>query len=936
MKRLLLRLFLWSWIITLPVVVVGGVWLYNTVERFYTYKVRYEPGPDSADLDLASIGRYEIDRLLQKLRAYSSNYRPGANSGLRIIHLFITEPNIAQLESHMPQSGFEYVKGRIVLDGALKKIKVKYRGDTHYRRAWDKKSIRIKTSNSYLVDDLRSINLISPRTAEQLNNFLSYRLAKNMGLLAPKTDLVRLYINGEDRGVHILVEQVKELTLRNSGWMPGDIYRGEIIGKDQFRQSGINNLFDSSSVWDKVAVNNHYADDFNLPLETLLKLVNRSEKYQSQSQLANLMDMEAWGRFSAYESLTQSKHADISHNWRLYYDPWRGKFMPIVWDTMGWYEPMRGAQILPEIITNRLTEALFKNGNFIRSRSRALKEFFDSGSDILFMRMVSESIKTMESEVLSDPLLYPANSSFVQHRMRQLQKVIGNVLEYNKLLLRKSHVSDDSVASYRYADNVLELSVRGKHPLETLKLEFFENLGSDLQIQAEFKDTFSEHLVDLTEFADIYENFLELNPGFLSILTLKRIGNGLSILDSSPGDYRVYFSGLGKNLKLKSVALQRADSWIPVEPVDVLKLGSFSSLHAPVSYPEVESETIWSGDILLDGYQTLNSHLTIKSGTTVRFSPGATLVLKGQLTAIGTPERPIRFLPLAANHDPWGSVVLMGHGADGSTLTNCEMAGGSGLKGDLFEYSAMFSIHDVDDVSISDCVFRDNQIVDDMVHAVYAKIYLDRVTFKNAVSDALDLDICEAEIKNSQFDSSLNDGVDLMSTRATIIGSVFRNNGDKGISVGENSHLVGINNILERNAIGIQSKDRSTAVLFNHALIENKIALSAYKKNWRYGDGGEIFIGKSRIVGDGIIDVVDKHSFIQLFDSYLSISGLEKTSQLDIVAVDSRTEFVASESRMFPKSDIGGTNLDNAIQTISQELLDQVKSSIRGVTSDGQ
>ena len=150
MKPLLLRLFLWSWTITLPVVVVGGVWLYNSVDRFYTYKVRYEPGPDSADLDLASIGRYEIDRLLQKLRAYSSNYRPGATSGLRIIHLFITEPNIAQLESHMPQSGFEYVKGGIVLDGALQKVKVKYRGDTHYRWAWDKKSIRIKTNKLYI------------------------------------------------------------------------------------------------------------------------------------------------------------------------------------------------------------------------------------------------------------------------------------------------------------------------------------------------------------------------------------------------------------------------------------------------------------------------------------------------------------------------------------------------------------------------------------------------------------------------------------------------------------------------------------------------------------------------------------------------------------------------------------------------------------------
>ena len=172
-----------------------------------------------------------------------------------------------------------------------------------------------------------------------------------------------------------------------------------------------------------------------------------------------------------------------------------------------------------------------------------------------------------------------------------------------------------------------------------------------------------------------------------------------------------------------------------------------------------------------------------------------------------------------------------------------------------------------------------------------------------------------------------------MSTRATIVGSDFQNNGDKGISVGENSHLVGINNTLVRNSIGVQSKDRSTAVLFNNSLIENRIALSAYKKNWRYGDGGELFIGKSRIVDNEVTDVVDKHSFIQLFDSYLSSSGLEETSYIDILAVDSSTEFEASESQIFPKNDLGGSNLDDAIQTISHELLDQVKSSIRGVAS---
>ena len=114
MKKTLIRIFLWSWIVTLPVAIVGGVWFYDSVGRFYTYKVRYgSGGPDSADLDLASIGKYEINRLLQRLRAYSSIHPMSDKTALRIIHLFVPESNMAQLESHMPQSGFEYVEGGV-------------------------------------------------------------------------------------------------------------------------------------------------------------------------------------------------------------------------------------------------------------------------------------------------------------------------------------------------------------------------------------------------------------------------------------------------------------------------------------------------------------------------------------------------------------------------------------------------------------------------------------------------------------------------------------------------------------------------------------------------------------------------------------------------------------------------------------------------------
>ena len=106
---------------------------------------------------------------------------------------------------------------------------------------------------------------------------------------------------------------------------------------------------------------------------------------------------------------------------------------------------------------------------------------------------------------------------------------------------------------------------------------------------------------------------------------------------------------------------------------------------------------------------------------------------------------------------------MLGRGTDGSRLKHCEISGGSGLKGDLFEYTAMLSVHDAKDVEISDYVFRDSKLTDDMFHSVYADLRFERTTFRNAPSDAVDLDISTATIVDSVFVGSGNDGLDLMS-----------------------------------------------------------------------------------------------------------------------------------------------------------------------------
>ena len=127
MKRLISLFFFWSWLVTLPVSLIGGYLAFKAIDRFSTFFVRYDPTPVHASL--SRIFQYEIERLIQVVRA---NTMTSLNLGQEVlprINLFIPSSGLAKLDAHLPQSGFRYTKGRMLIDGKLVKAKVKYRGD---------------------------------------------------------------------------------------------------------------------------------------------------------------------------------------------------------------------------------------------------------------------------------------------------------------------------------------------------------------------------------------------------------------------------------------------------------------------------------------------------------------------------------------------------------------------------------------------------------------------------------------------------------------------------------------------------------------------------------------------------------------------------------------------------------------------------------------
>lgn len=879
MRSILTALWRWSWLVTLPVAIVFLYWGSETVKKYAAITVRYDPAPGSP-LRLKRAGTMEFLHIARQMeQAISFSPRHTQTSRLKSIHLYVPEPNLAQLNANLPHSGFQYVKGQLFDGRRFQKIKFRYRGDFWPHWARHKKSLRVKTKKAELFEGMRRFNLLAPKFREQLQTDLGNRFASLMGLIAPRTELVSVVLNGKRQGVHVLVEQLDESTLRRHQRMPGDLYVGELVAKDRY--AGVNSeVFEHAGLWEKVAVYNRLPAESRKPMERLIKLLNAVPSKGVHRELTQLLDVDAWGLFMAYETLTQTRHFDAVHNWRLYFDPSRGKFVPVVWDPLAWQWALH-LEPQMDILRTRLHARLLANGDFLRARHRAIEDFFATGSDRIFLKEVDRTVNVMESEVDRDPNLEPTNTELVIERMRVLRDAIARTFVY----MQQGYLERDGEVRYVEpgTDGLLSLSFTGRQPVRRIVLDYLEPIREPLSVIVRYWKAGQTVESDVTGATSVRGAKIEIAANLLPNFTPKMPAD-LPLehqLETHTAHYEISFQGIKPSNRVLQVTVERGSEELErARRVNDLPRETFGNLWAVVLPQPSRRPLVWQGEVVIDGIREINDDLVLEPGTTIRMEPGAGLILRKRLLARGTVDNPIRFLPASEGQEPWGAVVLLGPTASGSVLRHCVFAEGSGMEYNLVDYSAMFSVHDVQGVEVEQTLFRDSKLTDDMIHAVYSKISLRDCTLLRALSDAIDLDISQGRIERCRILDSGNDAIDLMTTHAVVLDTLLQGNGDKGVSVGEGSQLLAVNNHITKNQFGVQSKDGSVAVLYNVELTDNGCSLDAYRKNWRYGNGGTIFLYKGHVVDNQNPMSADKRSRIDVYDSYCDPLGDAKRVSL--------------------------------------------------------
>ena len=427
-SKSLARAFSWAWrwslLVTVPIGCLFVLWFTRTTSKYWDLGLQFETLNDA--VNLRSIGVLEADGIVRDLELAMLPNAAKREPGLRMLHLYVPDASENALLQELPHSGREYVDASLMYpDGEIRPVSIKFRGDHFWHWAGRKQSLRIKTKKKALWGRMRAINLSVPKMADQVNEHLSYWLASEMGLISPRSEMIELNVNGRHRGVFVLVEQMEEMTLRVNGKMPGDLYSGDMVPRDAYR--GLTTkVFESAGLWEKSAVNNHFPEDQRTPLEELVECLDLPSSQERTARLRELVDIESFGAFAAFRTITQTLHYDETHNWKLYYDPWRNHFLPAVWDPVGWHEgwvPRPGREPWLDILTAQIDRALMDDVAFLSARQDAIDSFFDDGLKDRLLEEFDRTVALAAPSIARDPGLVKTVHSLTPEEVERAQAV---------------------------------------------------------------------------------------------------------------------------------------------------------------------------------------------------------------------------------------------------------------------------------------------------------------------------------------------------------------------------------------------------------------------------------------------------------------------------------------------------------------------------------
>jgi hypothetical protein len=729
-------------------------------------------------------------------------------------------------------------------EGQIQDVKIRLKGDWLDHLRGEKWSFRVKMKGEATWNRMRSFSLQTPLSRYFLSEWVLHHLWEREGVLTTRYDFIELKLNGNSLGIYAYEEHFEKQLVEYRERREGPILKlSEAPYWEAIKRQLANHGFivpvegTPTSDWKKAEVQAFAAKQYE-ENPTLAKLYEQAQYllYQYQAGLLpadQVFDLEKMAKFYAICDVANAYHGIVWHNQRFYYNPISALLEPVGFD--GYGGP-------PE-----KQYTLLGNGSLHPARANGGAYFSTLFMDTTFVTSYISALNKISQKKYLQPVLdsiFPAWSSrlvFLQREFQNYKPELNDLLieaQYlNAILLPingfsvAANLKEDSEANpilelenrhhlpvkvVGYGHRVDELSLALDHPFilpGAIERKYLSRLRKDTLIKDFKKVRFLEEGAIQLQSPPIYFEMTPPTNGakyiFYSVL-------GIDSLFSTP---------------IRSIAAN--------EPVrKALELRHQAALSNKGIY-SVEGQRI----LFSKGVHEIMEDIVLPRGYTVVLEPGTTLAMKkgthfisySPVQAYGTSEEPIVITSSEGYAN--GFSVLEAEGK--SVLKNVVFRDLSSLNAGNWSLTGAVTFYK-SDVEIYRSAFLGNQS-EDALNIINSTFQLDQCLIQNTQSDGLDADFCKGTIKNSQFMNTTNDGIDCSGSIINIEDCILQKNGDKGISVGEQSDVTVFNTSIEEAVIGVASKDLSVLFTKDIKLVSCEQGFVAYQKKPEFG-GAKIVV----------------------------------------------------------------------------------------------
>ena len=762
------------------------------------------------------------------------------------------------------------VKGLITYKNKKIPVKIRLKGDRADHWLSKKRlSLYVEIVGNYSLFGFKNFSITNHLSRQFPENVL---IAKSLGrsnLLNYKFQTIKVDFNEQNWGLMLLQEEISpyyfesrkiketpiaRFTNEEDRRLLSKLTTYKIDQKEVYNHTKLQSIFEIDVKKKSKYLQNQNTKNIISFFKTFHLDNLKLNKINSKS-LINHFNLDKFAALLSYSITFKDLHNTFFTNVRFYFNPYTNKVEPIPNDYMIDYFDTTNNEIFLKDLENFLRN--YTNKIYIN----LFNNIYFQNKLFYYFKLIRSDLDKMNNDLLSICHNFVSCNSGINFDLIQknLDFIINNKRQIIKVLNKVYQIKNEDIFKQVKFEK-FKIKAQNNIALENKTLTYLKNF-----LYYRIFDDGNIEIKNLSLFDVIINKIVFFDDANQEIVCFKNEFDVIKINSHQKIEVNLELNNFCKSssnlISTKFIYQVRNNLYEQTNFLETSKLKSIKNFDNIISE---NTTNVLDGKLLLTEPIILKKgqNLIINKNTEIKFSSDSYILVDGgELICNGKKNSPT--ILSSVKDEFWGGIYV--RNSNNVKFENCSIENTKEFRsftGYFITLTGGVNIYK-SNVSLKNVTFK-NSNAEDALNIINSNANLENIKIINTKSDGIDFDFSTGSINNMELDFIGGDGLDFSGSKFDIQNIKINRAIDKGLSIGEKSHIDARNILINDSEIGIAVKDASLLNLDNAEFKKNNFNIVGFNKKAYYKNGVIINIKNVKLSNEKI--KVDKSSLIQFLD----------------------------------------------------------------------